>query len=102
MTGHEEGPDEEGVYLFFSDTRIFKFEPTRRYIGVLYESSDKKKLSSVRPIVGKYAIYFVETDLELQMDRIMRVTLPSHNGNCTGIKRYDPIHTMLGSDIVAM
>ena len=70
-----------GLYIICTDTRILNFEPERRFVGVLYESSDKRKLSSVRPIIGKYAIYFVETDLELQLDRIMRVTLPCSNGS---------------------
>lgn len=102
MTGNEEGPKSSGQYIIFSETRILSLEPERQVVRVLYESNDKKKLSNARPIVGKYAIYFVETDLEFQQDRIMRITLPDENGRSTGIKDYRSIYTMHGSDILAM
>ena len=89
-------------FAFYNEDRIFWLNILENRVAVIYESTEKRKLSSIRPTYcGGDKFYFVEKDVELQIDHIRSIKIYNEGLN-TCLEYCNIEYTMEESDVIAM
>ena len=91
----------KGQYLLYGPQRIFVFNIQEGSFNQLFEESENLKLAKVPPVFGFNSVYYVETDIEQQIDHIVMIMLNPGKGNMI-MRAPKRIFSMPESGVVCM